>query len=390
MILYITVTLLTVLAACTVKGRREMQPDRGGCLLVTRQGMTDRVSIGFIFTALFLLSALRFNVGNDYWKYVEFMHLVRCDSYVPTEWGFNLLVKIIYGISGFENYKLVFAVYAFLTVMFFMAAIYEQSSSFGMSFFMFMTLGLYFQSFSTVRYYLALAMALYSIRYVRDRQWVRFLVLIALASGFHKSVLVVIPLYILAVIPWKKWMAALLMVSAVSLAVFRDFWLRLAAELYPTYKETSYISDGGTVSAANIVRCLAVILLAVYVWRVTENKNGRAVFYFKLNVIALMLYACCWYIPFVSRIGYYMSAVQILLVPELIRVYADHDKAGTASYSGSAAKGKKTRALVITAVIVCILYFALYLKRAYQPGIGVLPYGTYLFQDNITIVQDVS
>ena len=45
-------------------------------------------------------------MGNDYAKYVEFMHLVNCDAYVPTEAGFNLLVKIIYGLSGFENYLL--------------------------------------------------------------------------------------------------------------------------------------------------------------------------------------------------------------------------------------------------------------------------------------------
>ena len=51
----------------------------------------------------FALSACRLNVGNDYAKYVEFMHLVNCDAYVPTEAGFNLLVKIIYGLSGFEN-----------------------------------------------------------------------------------------------------------------------------------------------------------------------------------------------------------------------------------------------------------------------------------------------
>lgn len=69
-------------------------------------------------------------MGNDYAKYVEFMHLVNCDAYVPTEAGFNLLVKIIYGLSGFENYLLVFAVYAFVTIGIFLFGMYEQSEDF--------------------------------------------------------------------------------------------------------------------------------------------------------------------------------------------------------------------------------------------------------------------
>lgn len=388
MILYIIVTLITVLAACKVKGRREYRDGCGGCFMVTGQQMTNRVCTVFIFTVLFFLSALRFNVGNDYWKYVEFMHLVRCDSYVPTEWGFNLLVKIIYGLSGFENYQLVFAVYAFLTVLFFMAAIYEQSRNFAVSFFMFMTLGLYFQSFSTVRYYLALAMAVYSLRYVQDRQWVRFFLMIVLASGFHKSVLAVIPLYIIAAAPWKKWTWALFLAFSASLAVFRDFYLNVAAELYPTYKETSYISEGGSVSYVNIARCLAVILFALYVWKKTGDKTDRAVLYFRLNVIALALYMCCWYIPFISRIGYYLSAVQILMVPELIGIYAASDKAAAAG--GKAGAIRTARRFAAAAAVICVLYFALYLKKAYSSGVGVLPYRTFLFQDNITIVEDVS
>ena len=95
-----------------------------------------------------------------------------------------------------------FAVYAFTTVGIFLLAMYEQSEDFPLTFFLFMALGYYFQTFSTVRYYLALALALYSMKFVLRRQWVRFILLILLGAAFHKSLLVVIPLYILAVLPW--------------------------------------------------------------------------------------------------------------------------------------------------------------------------------------------
>lgn len=106
---------------------------------------------------------------------------------------------------GLENFLLVFAFYAFVTVFFFLLAMYEGSDDFPLTFFFFMALGYYFQTFSTVRYYLALAIALYAMKFVLRRQWGRFLILVLLGSAFHKSLLVVIPLYILASLPWKKW-----------------------------------------------------------------------------------------------------------------------------------------------------------------------------------------
>ena len=166
MILYITVAAVTALLAGMVNCRPAIQPYR-----MTRQQMCNRICLFTVFLILFALSACRLNVGNDYAKYVEFMHLVNCDAYVPTEAGFNLLVKIIYGLSGFENYLLVFAVYAFVTIGIFLFGMYEQSEDFSLTFFLFMALGYYFQTFSTVRYYLALALALYAMKFVMRGQW---------------------------------------------------------------------------------------------------------------------------------------------------------------------------------------------------------------------------
>ena len=120
---------------------------------VYKRQALNAVSLFFMFLILFAVAASRLNVGNDYAKYVEFMHLTYCNAYVPTEVGFNLLTKAIYGISGFENYLLVFAIFAFFTVLLFLQAIYRQAESFGFSFFLFMAFGYYFQSFSTCLFY---------------------------------------------------------------------------------------------------------------------------------------------------------------------------------------------------------------------------------------------
>ncbi len=384
MILYITVAAVTVLLGSMVNCRPVTQPYR-----TTRQQMCNRVCLFAVFLILFALSACRLNVGNDYAKYVEFMHLVNCDAYVPTEAGFNLLVKIIYGLSGFENYLLVFAVYAFVTIGIFLFGMYEQSEDFSLTFFLFMALGYYFQTFSTVRYYLALALALYAMKFVMRGQWGRFTVLILLGSAFHKSLLVVIPLYILAVLPWKKWQLAAGALFCTTFLFCQDFYLKLVVFLYPTYEDTEYL-EGGT-SYINILRCLAVLAFSGIVYwsgkrsgstRGEEQKNAevgerydRAHFYFYLNLGALVLYVFCSFLPIISRIGYYLTVSHILYLPMLLKQVEDR---------------RWRKVLRAGILLAAVLYFAIYMSRADNDGTLILPYKTFFFHDMVNILSDVN
>ena len=161
-----------------------------------------------------------------------------------------------------------------MTVLFFQLAMYEQSDEFGLTFFLFMTLGYYFQTFSTVRYYLALAVALYSMKFVLRGQWGRFVVLVSLGGDFFtKSLLVVIPLYFLASLPWKKWQLAIAAGFLYHLFCFcRIFYLKLVVFLYPTYEDTEYL-EGGT-SYISILRCAAVLGFAGIVYRMRRRENN--------------------------------------------------------------------------------------------------------------------
>ncbi|MDE7286393.1 MAG: EpsG family protein, partial [Lachnospiraceae bacterium] len=235
MILYIMVAVLTVFLGLMVDNHCKRQSN-----IVSRQQILNGLCLVSVFLLLFGVAACRLNVGNDYAKYVEFMHLVNCDAFVPTEFGFNWVVKVLYGISGYENYLLVFAFFAFFTILLFLIAIYRQADSFAFSFFLFMAFGYYFQSFNTVRYYLALAIAVAAIPYVLRREWVKFIFLVLLGATLHKSVLVVLPLYVLASWSWKKWQLAIAAVFCSTFFFMQDFYLKAVIFLYPTYEDTEY------------------------------------------------------------------------------------------------------------------------------------------------------
>lgn len=376
MVLYFGIAMVTVLLAGMIVTNEKAAYNNGGIYL-SRREMLNKVCLLFIFVILFIVAALRLNVGNDYAKYVEFMHLVVSDTYeptvVPTEIGFNLVVEIIYFLSGFENYLLVFAFYAAATTGFFLLAIYKQSDNFLFSFFLFMAFGYYFQSFNTVRYYLAVAIALYCIPYVLKKQWIRFLLLIILAAAFHKSVLVVIPLYFLASLKWNKWGLAACALFCTTFFFLQDFYLKLVVILYPTYENTEYL-DGGT-SYINIIRCAGVLVFSLLYYKDTIKESVRNRFYFYCNLGALVLYTCCSFLPIISRIGYYLTVTHIFFLPAIIRGIKD----------------KRVKIFFTAATISAgVLYFIMLMLRAGENGLRILPYETFLFHDMVDILSDVN
>lgn len=369
MILYGMVAAATIVLACVVK----KEPQKAFVQLHKGNGFTRRqglnsLSLLAIFTILFLLSALRMEVGNDYETYVDTIHEIYVGGHVVTEPLFNAVVKVLCELSGGENYLLVFAVFAFVTIVIFLKALYEQTENFSLAFFLFMTLGMYFRTFNTVRYYFVLALTLYSFRYIFRKEYGKFILLIVLAAFFHKSVLVVIPIYLIANMPWKKWHMAVLAAGGAGMLVFQDFIMKVALELYPSYKDTIFLQTetGLPGNLMSILRCVAVLVLAAICYQDGWKEAKENQFYFKLNFLAIVLYLCGSFLPLVGRIGYYLMTSQVLFIPAVL---------------GSIKSEKKKKIVTIAVIIAGVIYFLLFLKTANQPGVRVLPYKSWLFYE---------
>jgi len=333
------------------------------------KSVQNRLYMTAIFLILFVVAALRFDIGNDYRQYTQTAHEAYVGGYVVTEAGFNVLVRFLYGITGGEYYELVFAVFAFATLYFFLKAFWRQSADFSQTFFLFMMLGLYFQTFNTVRYYLALALALYSMKYVLERDFIQFVFWIVLAAFFHKSVLLVLPMYYLATFAWKRWqILAGLAVSALCFAG-KGWILKAALVLYPSYKNTVYLETPSlSDSLASSVRPL--LALALYGWFVhTQAKDGgenrELRFYGQLNLMALVSGTFFYFLPVVTRISYYFGISQLLMIPLILQKITEQ---------------KIRRRITAVVYAVCILYFMVFLWKAHEDGVGLLPYQSWLFE----------
>jgi hypothetical protein len=211
-------------------------------------------------------------------------------------------------------------------------------------------------------------MALYSMQFCLRKQYVKFLAVVLTASFFHKTVLLVIPVYLgalwLAEITLKIWHAVILGVFAVSLVLASPLYEKLMFWIYPFYQDSDFIHSG--ISWANVAKCVGTLILAfiVYGKRILSiDRKGK--FYLFLTIGGLVLYLCASYIPEISRIGFYLIATQIFLIPKLL---LDIQKNGMRIFC------------TVGVALAFWGYFMVFLVQAYETNIRLLPYRNWIFQ----------
>ena len=369
---YVLLVIVTVLLGLYVDNREYVpyyisgRRKYGDVSFLDRREARNRIAVFAVFCLMTGVSACRIAVGNDYWVYRDNFKLIAQGRYVSYEAGFNLIVKWIQQLFGYDRYLPVFGFFSIVTVFFFVKALHDQGSYFAFSLFLLMTGGYYFNSLNTVRYYLALALSLYSMKYVLRGEYGKFVVLILAGALFHKSILLVIPVYLtakfLAAAKLKKWHCIAGCILIASLIFCQNVYKEIIFYFYPYYRNSLF--DNGQLSYVNIAKCVCVLILCgiCYGRSLRDNINNR--FYFFLNLAGLVVYCCGSFIPEVSRIGYYMIISQIFLLPQLL---------------GGMKAGPFRKLCYVGVTAGFTLYFVFLLKGMYAVDVRLLPYLNWIF-----------
>lgn len=370
-LVYITLTIVTVVLGMFVENRDYVSGAiRGGrpfgSCSCQRQQARNRIAAFAVYCLLTGVSACRIAVGNDYWVYRDNFKLIAQERHVSSEIGFNYIVKWMQDIFGYDEYLYIFALFSVLTVFFFVKALYDQGSYFAFSLYLLMTGGYYFNSLNSVRYYFALAVVLFSMKYVLRGEYGKFILVILAAATFHKSVLLVIPVYLIAQflaaasLKRRRYIAGGIFLC--TLIFCQDLYKEIIFFFYPFYRNSAF--DNGQLSYANILKCVCVLVLSLICYRRSLREDRVNRFYFFLNLAGLAVYCCGSFIPEVSRVGYYMIISQVFLLPRLL---------------GEMEKGWFAR--FCRAGVVCAFggYFILLLRDMYAVDIRLLPYLNWIF-----------
>ena len=147
-----------------------------------------------------LISSLRCGVGTDYYyTYTpSFYTALYGKNYFPREYVFYNLIKFIQLFT--TNAQWLFVITSFIFSIFLLLSTIRMSKNWGLSALIIVLGNYYFVSMNNVRQALAISIASLALSYACDRKIIRTILFATLSVLFHKSAVILIPIYLICMI----------------------------------------------------------------------------------------------------------------------------------------------------------------------------------------------
>lgn len=291
--------------------------------------------VAIVTLILFAVAAIRsFQVGVDTQQF--------CEAYIRIgregtaafnleryEYLFTALCLGLNKLSG--NYQLLIVVSSALCTMPVAYLIYECSENATMSFFLYVTMNMYFSSMNTMRQSMAIGvLAIGLVWLMRGKTW-PFVVSALIASLFHQSAIFVLVLLLVRRFPFGKRELMFYFVAAVFVFVFSGPIVNLVASLYG--RETLYSIEfmgsnyyGALINAAVslVCCCLCANYFSVSLKRGEEGVQDAFLMHGLMLWLVFEVFGM--QVEIVGRLGMYFTLFVILAIPAALNRVPDNER----------------------------------------------------------------
>ena len=308
MIIYILTIAVSVILAwfsCHIKGR------------------INKIIIFCLATiAPILVSMFRYGTG-DYLMYLNMMKVfgesgsdINSFTVVKSiEVGFFILMRV----SGFfvgDSYFLIFGIIAAIVIGLIFVGIWKQSSNIVLSVFLFFISGIYFDTFNGVRQYIAVAIVFFSIMYIVEGNFKKYIIVILFATLFHYSAIIMLPVYFIrnAKIDFKR-----ALIVAVGCVVGGDILYELVTYIlqFTRYKYflTSIEYEVVPTDAAILYTTIFSFVIFFFCRKWVGEISLKLQCMLNLQLLVWCSALISLTIPLALRIQYYFLPLEIIIIP---------------------------------------------------------------------------
>ncbi|MHA7862307.1 EpsG family protein [Tessaracoccus sp. Y36] len=268
-----------------------------------------RVLIGCVGVLLTLVAALRWRVGTDYRVYERLYPSYRdgfMDALVKVdEPAFKLLALISSWI--YDDAATMFFFASLLAVGTAVCALAARGGPVAFIFGLYILSGSWHLSFNAVRQAIAIAIVFAGHRFILQRKFILYLLIVGVASLFHASAVVALPLFWVPRRRLGGWGLSFAAALAVTGYVFSGQLLQLVLQLAEA-DVSVYVTQ--VVSPLRVVVAVAPVLVYL-LWLRAEDRDPSAWFYRNLSIVHAAIA-----IPFsVSAYLYRYTLYTLIFVP---------------------------------------------------------------------------
>lgn len=307
---------------------------------------------------LLIISAIRYDVGWDYIDIYTNGFIMIGKGYMPyyfSEKPFDYLVKIIYNLSN-ANPNVLFIVCSIITFIFLSLAIRDQSKNVVLSIIFLFMIRYYFLTLNIVRQGIAMSILLYSLKYLKEKKYKRYILFVLLASCFHQLSLIYIPLIYVYNINFKKKKSyALILIYGLMVAV--AFFLIMKYTKYGKYVNSKF--NGHQLLIHELILETVLLFMCFYNKKNINFNEGYEKIYLMFLLISFIVSSLSFVIPVADRITWYFYLTDIFLIPILI----------------NKTKNRKEKMLFLV-VLFTITSITIYMQTAIGDSYSILPYKT--------------
>jgi len=299
------------------------------------------VFVILITTVLILVSGLRSNIGDTiYYKHIyTITEFTLSDLDFTSDFGFDILQFFLQRIT--PNPQILLMVTALFTNAFIIKTMYKYSGLFEMGLFYYITMGIYLVTMNGVRQYLAASIIFLGTKYLLNRDWKKYVLIVLVACTFHVTAVVMLPTYFFATKKaWSKY-TLLILGLGVILVVFYQY---LYSFIYAAGGERFSSYEGFDEGGANIIRLLVFIapsIIAFFGRKRLPELTPYSDIIVNMCILGIFFMIISLQNWIFARMAIYFNLYQMLLVSWLVNLFV-----------------KKDRKLIYLILLVCyFLYF---------------------------------
>lgn len=254
-------------------------------ILACLQDQFPKLSIFNIVACILLaiFGGIRYGVGTDFYNYEEIFSTLKNTGVAYTEIGFNTMANLVFSL-GF-SIQVAFLLSSFIICYCFYRYIKDNSIHPGLSYFIFFSFPIfYLASFNGIRQFIAVAIFIYAIKFIKSKSFIKYMVVITIAVSFHKTAIVLYPMYFILnkKIPLYLWGIGFVSLIALS-KILPDILTQIGVN--HKYTEVGYYQNTGFNLKSLFIFAILFIVILI---RKTISKYSN-----DINIYINMLGAVC-------------------------------------------------------------------------------------------------
>jgi len=207
------------------------------------------VYLAITFGWMWFLATFRYNIGFDYDSYIDIFDQLTQSGSIKTmldkgfEPGFLLLTRFM--TFFVQSSVVMYGIYSaiiFIPVAWF---IYKYCDTAWLSTWLFVTLAFFPTELNFIRQGIACSISLLGYKFLREKKLLPYLLIVLLAASFHKTALILIPIYFLCHIKLNKKLAIFYASATLVAYMTSEFILDFVTRhIFSSYIGTIWLTEG--------------------------------------------------------------------------------------------------------------------------------------------------